>query len=131
MSFEPVIVIRFDDEGAVYQPGQTLSGQYWIESLAGCHVKAVELSVLWYTEGKGEEDMAVHDFWRHEADDLHPLNPAQPQRFSTSLPNSPLSYQGRIIKIRWCVRLRAFLNRGKELVGERDFQFGTVAPLQK
>ena len=37
----------------------------WWMSLAR-DVKAVELSVLWYTEGKGEEDLAVHFFDRFE-----------------------------------------------------------------
>jgi hypothetical protein len=126
MSSEPIVVIRFDGEGSAYRPEDTLSGQYWIKSLDAEQVKAIEVSVLWHTEGKGDEDMAVHEFWRRDADDGIPLDAAQPERFSTTLPNSPLSYQGRIVKLRWCVRVRAFLHRGKELVGEKEFQLGSV-----
>jgi hypothetical protein len=42
------------------------------------------------------------------------------------LPNSPLSYDGVILRIRWCVRLRAFLTRGKQLVEQRTFRLGNV-----
>ena len=69
MSDAPLIVIRLDGDNRHRQPGQTLSGQYWIESLDPSQVKAVEASVLWYTEGKGDEDMAVHEFWRRDASD--------------------------------------------------------------
>jgi hypothetical protein len=47
-------------------------------------------------------------------------------QFSTRLPNSPLSYDGRIVKIRWCVRVRVFLPRGVELVEDELFQLGCV-----
>jgi hypothetical protein len=35
-----------------------------------------------------------------------------------------------MIKLRWCVRVRAFPSRGKEVVGERVFQLGNVPPLR-
>jgi hypothetical protein len=35
-----------------------------------------------------------------------------------------------MIKLRWCVRMRAFLYHGKELVGERPFQLGNVPPVR-
>ena len=130
MSSEPTVVIRLDGDGLVYRPGETFSGQYWIKSLEAGQVKAVEVSVLWHTEGKGDEDMAVHEFWRRDADDGRPIDPSQPERFSTTLPNSPLSYEGQIIKLRWYVRVRAFPNRGKEVVGEKVFQLGDVPPVR-
>ena len=130
MSSEPTVVIRLDGDGLVYRPGETFSGQYWIKSLEAGQVKAVEASVLWHTEGKGDEDMAVHEFWRRDADDGRPIDLSQPERFSTMLPNSPLSYEGQIIKLRWYVRVRAFPNRGKEVVGEKVFQLGDVPPIR-
>jgi hypothetical protein len=126
MSDAPLIVIRLDGDSRHRQPGETLSGQYWIESLDPSQVKAVEASVLWYTEGKGDEDMAVHEFWRRDASDAQLLESSRPELFSTTLPNSPLSYHGQLIKIRWCVRVRVFTHRGKELVGERSFQLGDL-----
>jgi hypothetical protein len=124
MSEDPTVVIRLDGDGLAYRPGETLSGEYWCESLGAGLVKAIEVSVLWHTEGKGDEDMAVHAFWRRDSSDDQPLDPQQPERFSTTLPNSPLSYEGQIVKIRWCVRVRVFPYRGKEDVGEKRFCLG-------
>jgi hypothetical protein len=126
MSAEPTIVIRFEEDQRVHRPGDPLSGEYWIESLGADQVKAIEVSVLWHTEGKGDDDMAVHEFWRRDPGDDQPLDPRRPERFSTTLPNSPLSYEGQIIKLRWCVRVRVFPLFGKEIVGEKRFQLGDV-----
>jgi hypothetical protein len=130
MSAEPTVVIRIDGDGSAYRPGEALSGQYWVKSLDTDQVKAIEFSVLWHTEGKGDEDMAVHEFWRRDADDGSPLDLRRPERFRTTLPNSPLSYEGRMIKLRWCVRVRVFLQRGKDVMGERVFQLGDVPPVR-
>ena len=126
MSEEPTVVIRLEGDHRVHLPGEPLSGEYWIESLDTGQVRAIEVSVLWHTEGKGDEDMAVHEFWRRDADNGCPIDPRWPERFSTTLPNSPLSYDGQIIKVRWCVRVRGFRHRGKEIVGEKGFQLGDV-----
>jgi hypothetical protein len=126
MSAEPLVIIRLEGNGRVYWPGESLSGEYWIESLPADQLKAIEASVLWYTEGKGDEDMAVHEFWRRDIDEANPIEPSRPQPFAAVLPNSPLSYEGRIVKIRWCVRVRVFVQRGKELIGQKTFQLGDV-----
>jgi hypothetical protein len=126
MSGEPTIVIRFEGDQRVHRPGDLLSGEYWIESLEAEQVKAIEVSVLWHTEGKGDDDMAVHEFWRRDPGGDQPLDPRRPEQFSTTLPNSPLSYEGQIIKVRWCVRVRVFPLLGKEIMGEKRFQLGDV-----
>ncbi len=125
---EPTITIRFDGNGRAYQPGETLSGGYLLESISPGEVKAVEVSVLWYSEGKGDEDLAVHEFWRRDAEDGALIDAARPEPFSTTLPCSPLSYDGAIVKLHWCVRVRAFLQRGKEVVGQKAFRLGNVPP---
>lgn len=111
-----------------YSTGDMLSGTFSVGTLELSEVKSVELSVLWYTEGKGDEDMAVHYFLR-----LDPASEAwqqlgQPQSFSTRLPNSPLSYEGLIVKVRWCVRLRVFMRRGRDAIEEVVFRLGDVPP---
>ena len=122
----PVVSIWFDGNGQVYRPGDTLTGKYMLKLAAPGTVKAVEVSVLWYSEGKGDEDLAVHEFWRRSAEDGNLLAPGRPQAFGTTLPASPLSYDGAIMKLRWCVRVRAFLENGKEVVGQKVFQLGDV-----
>lgn len=118
------ITIRLDDNGRAYRPGETLSGEYLLDSFMPGELTAIEASVLWYSEGKGDEDFAVHEFWRRDAEDGDVLDVRRPQRFSTTLPHSPLSYDGTILKLRWCVRVRAFFERGKEVVGQKKFQLG-------
>lgn len=126
MTTEPTIVIFIDDNGQGHLPGDTLTGEYWVNGLHSCRVKSIEASVLWHTEGKGDEDMAVCAFWRRESERDKPLDPARPEAFRVTLPNSPLSYEGQIVKVRWCVRVRVFLNRRRELVAEKVFQLGHV-----
>lgn len=123
---EPLVVIRLDRASRVYEPGDTLSCEFFVEGLHACMVKSVEVSVLWHTQGKGEEDLAVHQFHQFSAEESSCCDPLHPQQFRTVLPNSPMSYRGRIIDIRWCVRVRVFLHRGREVVGEQAFQLGAV-----
>ncbi len=123
---KPVVVIRFDADQVGYPPGAALAGSFWVRGVTADEIKAVETSVLWYTEGKGDEDMAVHAFWRTSVEANQWIAPNRANRFETMLPQTPLSYSGAILKVRWCVRVRAFLHGGREIIGERAFQLGRL-----
>jgi hypothetical protein len=128
------IVIRIDGTKRQFEPGELIGGDYFIDGAAPDQVRAAELSVLWHTEGKGDEDLAVHHFDRISMETNPDWDPRQPRSFEAKLPNSPLSYDGVIVKIRWRVRVRAFLVGGRELVEEQRFQLGdvpTAAPVTK
>ena len=132
-TIEPRITIELDDHADPYEPGESMSGSYRVDTSQPRDVKAVELSVLWYTIGQGEEDLAVHHFLRRSIDDhLEEVSPSMglgsAERFQTVLPNSPLSYDGVIVKVQWCVRVRVFLARGKEVFAERPFRLGKLPP---
>ncbi len=127
---DPLVTIRFDGNGRVYSPGDILSGEYRLEAFSLGRIRAVEVSVLWYTEGKGDEDMAVHEFQRLSVDHGDWIDPSRPGRFSVALPNSPLSYDGAILKICWCVRVRVFPRKGKQVVGQRSFVLGNVSAVE-
>jgi hypothetical protein len=124
VSQETHITFEFDEHAGLYWPGETISGQYFVETPTPQELKAIELSVLWFTMGKGDEDLAVHYFQRETVDDQGLIDLIKPRRFATELPNSPLSYDGIIVKICWCVRVRVFLRRGRDVVAEQPFQFG-------
>lgn len=120
------IHLTLDAPAAYYQPGQRLSGRFAVDPTQPGTARAAELSVLWYTAGKGDEDMSVHHFERIVDEPVRPLDLRVPHRFATELPASPLSYDGEIVKVCWCVRLRLFLPQGQETVIEAPFQLGNV-----
>ncbi len=122
----PAIRMTLEKPTGHYQPGDRLAGRYMIEGAQSWAARAAELSVLWYTAGKGEEDMAVHHFERLVDDPLRPLDLRVPRPFATVLPASPLSYDGQIVKVCWCVRLRLFLPHGQEAIAETPFRLGSV-----
>lgn len=124
---QPITVsIKLERHPRVYHPGEMLTGEYrWEtargEQIRGEDVRTVELSVMWATEGKGEEDFGVHFFDRISTDSGDDPRPGV-ARFSTQLPNSPVTYDGFLVKIRWLVRVRVFLKNGEETAAERDFR---------
>ena len=124
----PAVEIHFLGNGRAYLPGEMLDVEYTLVGIAAGEVRAVEVSVLWQTEGKGDEDLAVHFFQRRSVDGNAERATRLGGAFSTHLPRSPLSYAGLIVKIHWCARVRVFLSRGREVVGELPFRLGNVPP---
>ena len=127
---EPNVILEFDEHAGFYLPGDTIAGRYQIELRDprndAVEVNAVEASVLWHTIGKGDEDLAVHFFDRHSRIEGRPFDVAVPRRFSAALPNSPLTYDGMILKIIWLVRVRVFVRGGQEFVSDQPFRLGAT-----
>lgn len=123
----PDVDLQHDRPGRRYEPGDPLGVRYSVGGVDPTSVRAVEVSVAWYTEGKGEEDLFVHAFERIvEREQLRAALVGG--TFGTTLPPSPLSYEGMIVKIRWCVRLRVFFAGGRDYVTEHVFDVGGVPP---
>lgn len=121
--FAPRVLVQFDHPDRRYMPLDPLGVRYQVEGVAGDRVRAIEQSVLWYTEGKGEEDIGVHTFERLTD---RATAEATTGGFESRLPASPLSYEGVIVKIRWCVRIRLFFDAGRDFVSEHVFDLGHV-----
>ena len=119
---DPLIALRIHSPNCVFHPGETLDCEFQIDAVAPGDILAVEASVHWYTEGKGDEDLGVHYFERYMPSDAVDGDLRQLHRFQTPLPNSPLSYNGSIVKIRWRVRVRVYWGRGQEIFADRVFQ---------
>ncbi len=100
--------------------------EYRLRGIEGLDVTSLEASVIWITEGKGSEDIGVHFFQRFTKDALNRNTLATPKRLSTVLPNSPLSYSGQIVQIRWNVRIRMFYNEQQEISRDLEFQLGNA-----
>jgi len=125
----PLISIHLDRPYRAYQGGDEIHCQYQVDRVKIDQLQAVEASLLWYTEGKGEEDLGVHYFERRtpttEDPDIRPM-----RQFTTTLPSSPLSYEGIIIKIQWCARIRVFLQDGSVYSHEQAFLLGKTPVAQ-
>ena len=124
---KPRIELQFDRPHRQHEPRDQLAVRYRIEGCDGEHIRAIEHSVLWYTEGKGEEDLGVHFFQRITDRTMMPPT-AMAGAFSTPLPQSPLSYEGVIVKVRWCVRVRLFFDGSRDFVSEHVFGVGKIPP---
>ena len=125
---EPLISIRIRDQHHHFRAGEELQCEYQLDAVEAKDVQALEASVLWHSEGKGDEDLAVHYFERLLPGDVEGRDLRALRKLITTLPNSPRTYMGVTVKIRWCVRVRAFLRRGKEVFFEQTFVLGDVPP---
>jgi len=109
-----------------YMSHDVLEFEYRISNIHQNTISAIEVSVVWLTEGKGTEDLGVHFFQRLTGNSLSASDWSLPQKVQVPLPDSPLSYEGKLLKISWCVRVRFYLNDGTELVAQQPFYLGTV-----
>lgn len=121
---EPAIGLRLLTLQQALEPAELLSFEYCLKRVTVDMIDRLELSVMWCTEGKGSSDLGVHLFERFNREQLsqQPLN--QPRQVNTELPCYPLSYEGRLMKIRWCIRLRLYLSDGREITAEQPFYLG-------
>lgn len=113
----------------------------WRVRPGGCdRYSGLEASVLWFTEGKGDVDLQVHSFHQWNESDLLKLDFSLCHSFRCELPFSPLSYEGTLLRINWCVRMRLFRDGGKEIVVQTPFRLnsgpgpgvlGSYAPVGK
>ncbi len=104
-----------------YQVGQPLEASWRIGKDTVQEAVGVEASVLWYTEGKGDEDLQVHHFQRWNDAQLQQIDLRQPQAIQCVLPLSPVSYQGTLVRICWCVRVRLFRTGNRESLTQQPF----------
>jgi hypothetical protein len=112
----PRIELRFGHPSRGYDPGEWVTVEYCIEGLNGERPRALERS-----------DLGVHSFDRFvTAETIDRVVPEG--TFAIQLPTSPLSYEGVIVKIRWCIRLRVFFESGRDHVSEHVFNVGRVPP---
>ena len=121
---EPSVTISISqDQGVGYfAPGSILSAEYMVKLAPETSLSAIEASVIWMTEGKGETDIGAHFFERRNRASFTTDTFDRAQRLSTVLPQSPLSYQGNILKVHWLVRIRLFLEGGRETITDQPFR---------
>ena len=92
--------IGLRDERKNFQPGDEITGA------AGWELEkapeSLEVRLLWFTRGKGTEDVAGVNTVRFE----HP-QAAEARPFHFQLPPAPYSFSGKLISLLWAVELVA------------------------
>jgi hypothetical protein len=117
------VIVTLDREPDAFWPGDRLAGRYRVVGVDPADLTAVEVSVHWFTEGKGDADVGVHNYDKHGSDG----GAAAEGIFATTLPPGPWSYDGLVVKVVWCVQVRATRRRGKPVEGIAYFWLGDVA----
>ena len=94
------IRIETRDGSTAFLPGET------VEGTAAWHLeppaKSVELRLLWYTEGKGDQDVGVVEtvpFANPGGEEIRP--------FRLFLPQGPFSTSGKLISLAWALEVIA------------------------
>lgn len=118
---QPALNVALCREDGNYPAGGVLRATYRVSRVPVDHLDRMEVSVLWYTDGKGDEDLQVQFFQSIDRADLLTVDPTKPQMLECQLPATPLSYHGRLVSVCWCLRVRLFMVDGKEIVTEQPF----------
>jgi hypothetical protein len=122
-----VIELQVDAERRDVAPGDTVSGR--VQWSGRDAPEALEVRLLWYTEGRGDRDVGVARRLRVEA-----LAAIGSHAFRFEAPSGPWSCSGRLVSVRWA--LEAVAQPGGETArceltlapGGREIALGAGAP---
>ena len=98
--------VRVEVAGERFHPGDEVAGAFVLAGGPPADCESVEFSVLWFTSGKGTEDLGVVHYQRWATADGTLGELPNPGSFAVRLPNTPWSYDGTLVKIHWAARLR-------------------------
>ena len=94
---EKLKIIVHEDK-TVFAPRETVRGV--IEWNLDATPRRLDLSLFWYTAGKGTRDIGmVHNVWFDDP------GPHGSKEFSFELPEGPFSFSGRLISVIWAIEL--------------------------
>lgn len=125
---QPAVNLSLCRDDSMYEANEKLMAKWRVSRVPLDELQGLEVSVLWHTEGKGDEDLHVHHFHRVNETQIRQYGLADTQSLSCVLPSTPLSYHGKLISVRWCIRLRLFLADGREVVSEQPFHLVSSRP---
>ena len=92
------LTIRLEHNQTAFRPGDVVAGtaRWQLEN----QEKQIDLRLLWYTQGKGDEDAGLVDSVTFEHPGL-----ADQRSFRFTLPNGPYCFSGSLISLRWALEL--------------------------
>lgn len=90
--------IELKDGKHAFAPGEQVEGR--IEWSLDSNLRALELSLLWHTSGKGTRDVRVLHTHRIDSPGSFGLD-----KLSFTLPPGPYSFSGKLISLIWALEL--------------------------
>ena len=120
------ITIELDRD--VYEAGEFMTGRYWLDSPCASSELHADIQVSWQSMGKGETDRGVQHRELRTVPDGEITDSAGGE-FSILLPASPLTYNGVLIKVAWCIEIRILAGRNLRCETTIPFQLGCVGPV--
>jgi hypothetical protein len=103
-------MIQISTEGGriAFEPGESIRGrvEWFSEGAPSDGIDALEVRLLWYTEGRGDQDVGLANSRRIER-----LPGVGAQDFEFELPSGPYSCSGRLISIVWAIEASIFPER--------------------
>jgi len=99
------VSLAIDNGEILFRPKSKLTGV--AEWQLDHEVRAVEVRLIWFTQGKGTQDVQIVDRRRWET----PVMMGS-ERFEFQLPEGPQSFSGTLISLTWALEL--VIEKGKE-----------------
>jgi len=90
--------IKLHDDKTVFAPRDTVQGV--IEWNLDSNPRRLDLSLFWYTAGRGTRDVGMVHQMPLESPGMHGS-----KEFSFSLPDGPLSVSGKLVSVIWAIEL--------------------------
>jgi hypothetical protein len=116
MSAEPELVVELDRPD--WLPGETLTGRVRLGAALAASSGTLQLEVGWRTVSQGQADTG-----EVQAEEVPGESPAE-KPFAAPLPAAPLSYEGKLLSIRWSVTARVSRLGGPAVTAEVPFRLG-------
>jgi hypothetical protein len=94
--------IQIETEGGAnaFLPGETIAGT--VSWQLDPPLENVELRLIWYTEGKGDQDLQIV-----ETATFHTPGVVDRRTFTVRLPDGPYSFSGKLISVLWALEVVA------------------------
>lgn len=109
------IQVEIRDGATSFRPGEVVEGSAFWQLATG--PREVVARLIWYTRGKGTQDVAVVEELAYDAP-----APSSRQPFRFRLPAGPFSFSGTLISLVWAVEVLA---QPGEVAGRAEI---TVSP---
>lgn len=97
-----------------FEPLQEVRGRVEVAVDSAVECRGLAVRLIWYTEGRGDEDKGVLDevsIYQGRLTEGYPVSGA----FAFRLPNEPWSFGGHYISVVWAIEVQVDVPMGRDL----------------